>query len=142
LDLPNNAATHKDRNFKPEDIKDYLTTLKKLVLENNYTISRNENRKENIEFIEEYKIDTKKEKGILLSLEYDDFCYAVDNKKPEFSHEQLYVFCKSCRLDHWGTLELVEIYIKSNLTQARSGDHYIIVVSFHKLNKPIAFLFK
>jgi hypothetical protein len=99
-----NSEPQKHINFTPEQIKAYLTTFKKLVLEDKYTIAKNENRNENTEFMENYKIDTKKEKEILLSLEFDDFCYAVDNKKPKYAHEQLYVFCKTRDLDNWGVL--------------------------------------
>jgi len=137
-----NSEPQKHINFTPEQIKAYLSTFKKLILEDKYTIAKNENRNENTESMENYKIDTKKEKEILLSLEFDDFCYAVDNKKPKFAHEQLFVFCKTRDLDNWGELETVEIYIKTNLTQTRRGDDFIIVISFHKLNNPIRFLFK
>lgn len=131
-----------NKSFTVDEIKAYLVTFKKLIFEDKYTIAQNENRKENIDFIEDFKIDTKKEKQILLGLEYDDFCYALDNKNPKFAHEKLYVFCKTRELDNWGQLESIEIYIKINLTQTRKGDNVIIVVSFHKLNKPISYLFK
>lgn len=129
-------------DFTPDDIKKYLDNLRKYVLGSKYIISRNENRQENIEFIEDYKIDTRKEKEILLSVQYDDFCYAVGNEKEAFAHERLYIFCKPYELDKWGTLEMVEIYIKTNVIQTRSGDDFLIVVSFHKRNKPIKYLFK
>lgn len=126
----------------PSDvIMQYLLELKKLVTKGMYTISLNKNRQENIDFIENYRINTKKEHEILQSLECEDFCYAVDNKKPEFSHEKLYVFCKICQLDNWGTLEDVSIYFKMNLTLLKD-DNYMIIISFHKLNKEISFPFK
>ncbi|MBV1820526.1 hypothetical protein L0P54_10145 [Anaerosalibacter bizertensis] len=84
----------------------------------------------------------KKEKEILLGIQYDDFCYAVDNDNEEFSHEILYIFCKCQELDYWGTLENVDIYIKINMTQIRNGDDFVFIVSFHKRNKPIEYLFK
>lgn len=134
--------TKKHTDFTPDDIKKYLNELRRAVLEGKYTISRNENRQENIDFIEQYKIDSKKEKEILLSLQHDDFCYAVDNEKEAFSNERLYIFCKGYELDNWGILEHVEIYIKTNMTQTRRGDDILIIVSFHKRNKPITYLFK
>ncbi|KJS16153.1 MAG: hypothetical protein VR69_10445 [Peptococcaceae bacterium BRH_c4b] len=134
--------TRKYVDFTPEEIKKYLDDLRRLVLDGMYVISKNENRQENNDFIEEYKIDSKKEKEILLSLQFDDFCYAVDNEKEEFAHERLYIFCKEYELDNWGTLECVEIYIKTNMTKTRRGEEYMIVVSFHKRNKPITYLFK
>lgn len=128
-------------NFRPEAIKGYLEDLRKDVQKNNYSIALNENRQENVNFIEDYKIDTNKEKDILLSLTYKDFCYAVDNRKEEYSYEILYVFCKQRELDYWGTLETVDIYIKTNMTET-SRSSYLFIVSFHKRNKPITFLFK
>ncbi|WWB85600.1 hypothetical protein V5F90_22385 [Priestia aryabhattai] len=138
--IGNEPQKHKD--FTEEEIKQYLSEFKDLVRSRDYTIAQNENRIENIEFIETYKIDSEKEREILLSLEYDDFCYAVDNKKKEFAHEKLYVFCKVCPLDNWGELENVEVYIKSNITQTRKKKDFMIVISFHKRNKPITYLFK
>ncbi|GBF12284.1 hypothetical protein [Tepidibacillus sp. HK-1] len=129
-------------DFTPGDIKMYLEKFRKAILDGKYIISKNQNRHENINFIEDYRIDTKKEKEILLGIQYDDFCYAVDNEKEEFAHEKLYIFSKYHELDYWGTLESVDIYIKINMTQTRKGDDFTIVVSFHKRNKPIKYLFK
>lgn len=135
--------TQKLTNFSIPDINEYLGNLKRLILEDKYTISRDESsRKENADFIEDYKINTDKEKEIILGLTYLDFCYAVNNKNPRFPHEILYVFSKTHELDHWGTLENVEIYIKTNLTQTRGGSDVAIVISFHKRNKQITFLFR
>lgn len=134
--------TKKHTDFTPEQIKEYLGKLRKLVIEGKYTISQNDKRTENINFIEDYKINSDKEREILLSIEYDDFCYAVDNKNPKFAHEILYVFNKEYELDNWGKLESIDIYIKTNLTQTRRDDDIMIIVSFHKRNKPISYLFR
>lgn len=134
--------TKKYIDFSPDQIRKYLDKFRNLVLQNKYTISRNENRKENENFITDYKINSQKEKEILLSIQYDDFCYAVDNINPEFAHEVLYVFNKEHELDKWGEVECVDIYIKVNITQTRRGDDYMIVVSFHKRNMPISYLFR
>lgn len=134
--------TKKLIEFNPKDIKEYLKELKRLVLKDKYTISINKKRKENKQFIEDYKIDSRKQKEILLNLEYDDFCYAVNNSNSKFSHEVLYIFNKEYELDKWNELVSVDIYIKTNKIQLRSGGDYMIVVSFHKRNKPISYLFK
>lgn len=89
-------------DFAPDEIRVYLKDLKSLILEDKYTISLNDNREENRKFIEDYKIDSRREKEILLNLEFDDFCYAVNNINPKFPHEVLYVFNKECELDKWG----------------------------------------
>ncbi|RQD69815.1 MAG: hypothetical protein D5S00_05695 [Tindallia sp. MSAO_Bac2] len=116
--------------------------LRKCVLEGRYSIARNENRQENMNFIEDYKINSKREKEILLGLQFDDFCYAVENEKTDYAHEILYVFCKQHELDFWGELENVEIYIKVNMIEMRNGDPRAFVVSFHKRNFEIAYLFR
>jgi len=134
--------TKKHIEFTPDDIIIFLEKLRKLVIYGKYIISKNEKRKENMDFIEDYKINTQKEKEILLSLQYEDFCYAVDNEKEKFYYEKLYIFSKAYELDNWGTLEFIDIYIKINMTQTRKGDDFMIIVSFHKRNKDIRYLFK
>jgi hypothetical protein len=128
-------------DFSEKEITKYLKKVKKHVNNNKYSISKNENRKKNIKFIEDYKINTKKEKDILLSIEHKDFCYAVDNKKEAFSHETLYIFCIQRELDFWGSLKLVDIYIKINMTNTARGS-FMYIVSFHKRKKPIKYLFR
>lgn len=137
-----NPNPQKFVNFSPDDIKHYLDMLRKCVLEGRYSIARNENRQENMNFIEDYKINSKREKEILLGLQFDDFCYAVENEKTDYAHEILYVFCKQHELDFWGELENVEIYIKVNMIEMRNGDPRAFVVSFHKRNFEIAYLFR
>ena len=134
--------TIKHTDFTPKQIKEYLFKLRKLVIEGKYSISQNDNRKENINFIEDYKINSDKEREILLSIEYDDFCYAVDNQNPKFAYEILYVFNKEYEMDKWGVLESVDIYIKTNITRTRRDDDIIIIVSFHKRNMSISYLFR
>lgn len=95
-------------DFTPDEIKVYLKDLKSLILEDKYTISLNDNREENRKFIEDYKIDSRREKEILLNLEFVS----------------------------------VDIYIKTNKLQTRSGEDFVIIVSFHERNMPIKFLFK
>ncbi len=125
-------------NFTKNEINNYLKTFKRHIKNDNYSISKN--RKENMDFIEDYKINTKKEKNIFLHLTYKDFCYAVDNNKPKYSHEILYVFCKQEKLDYWGEIKLVNIYIKINMTEIKNKT-FAFVVSFHEKNKPISYLF-
>lgn len=126
------VRTKKDTNFTPGEIKKYLGKFQKSILDKNYIISKNQKRKENISFIEDYNINSRKEKEILLGLDYDDFCYAIDNEKEEFAHEKLYVFCKNHDLDYWGSLENVDIYIKINMTKTNKGEDITIIVSLHK----------
>ncbi len=131
----------KHLDITKKEIQEYLEKVQQHIENDIYSISLNENRGKNKNFIQDYKIDTKKEKDILLSINYDDFCYAVDNEKERYSHETLYVFCKQRELDYWGTLELVDIYIKINMTRISQGS-FMYIISFHERNKPIEYLFK
>ncbi|MCE0554903.1 hypothetical protein LQK80_33105 [Bacillus thuringiensis] len=79
-------------------------------------------------------------KEILLNIGVRDFCYAVDNKNPNFAHEKLYIFCPQYELDNWGQKKSVDIYIKMNLIENKNRNKYMIVVSFHKRNKPVTYL--
>lgn len=128
--------------YTSDDIKEYLDKFRKCILEGQYSISLNKNRGENIDFIEDYKINTEKEREILLGLQFDDFCYAVPNDNEKYAHEVLYIFCKQHDLDFWGTLENVDIYIKVNMTETRMGDLVSYIVSFHKRNFEISYLFR
>ncbi|MGG0175800.1 hypothetical protein [Gottfriedia acidiceleris] len=130
------------RNFTFQEIEEYLIKFKALIEEGKFQISLNENRQENIDFIEDYNLNSIKQKEILLSIEANDFCYALNNLNPKFAHEILYVFCPQRELNYFGDLENVDIYIKSNLLESDGRNDYLIMVSFHKRNKPITYLFR
>ncbi|EEM56131.1 MULTISPECIES: hypothetical protein [Bacillus cereus group] len=137
-----NKETKKHTNFTIGEVEQYISEFKKLIKNNRFTISRNEKRKENIEFLEAYKINVSKVKEILLNIGVHDFCYAVDNKNPNFAYEKLYIFCPQYELDNWGQKKSVDIYIKMNLIENMDRNKYMIVVSFHKRNKPVTYLFR
>lgn len=137
-----NKETKKHTNFTIGEVEQYISEFKKLIKNNRFTISRNEKRKENIEFLEAFKINVSKVKEILLNIEVHDFCYAVDNKNPNFAYEKLYIFCPQYELDNWGQNKTVDIYVKTNLIENKDRNKYMIVVSFHKRNKPVTYLFR
>lgn len=82
------------KDFTKDKIKYYLSEIKELIDNDCYSIEINASREENLEFLQDYNINTKKEKEILMSLEYTDFCYAVKNKtnNPKYANEILYIF--------------------------------------------------
>jgi len=94
----------KTLNFTPDQIKEYFDKFRKCILEARYSISRNNNWQENIDFIEDYKINTKKEQEVLIGLQFDDFFYAVENDNPDFPDEVLYIFREQHELDSWGDI--------------------------------------
>lgn len=131
-----------NQNYTKEEIYVILQKIKDCINDNHYTISQNNNRIENIQFINDYRLDSKKQKIILLNIKVTDFCHSLKNKNPGFEHENLYVFCPQRTLFNvFGEKEFVDIYTKINIIEY--GDNKrIIVVSFHKRNKPINYLFR
>lgn len=53
-----------NQNYSREEIEDILEKIKNCVRNNRFTISRNANRQENIDFINEYNIRSDKQKYI------------------------------------------------------------------------------
>lgn len=58
-----------NQNYTEEDINKMLKKIKECIQNNNYTISMNDNRQENIDFINEYNIRSGRQKLILLQLQ-------------------------------------------------------------------------
>lgn len=63
-------------------------------------------------FINEYNINSKKEKQILLQITVDDFVHSLKNTNVGFEHEVLYVFVPRVELfNALGESEIVDIYL-------------------------------
>ena len=102
----------------------------------------NENRKENIDFINEYNIYGNRQRSILMQIETDDFCHSLQNTKIGYEYEVLYVFVPQVQLlNSNGEEETVDVYTKFNVIDLPSGSR-AVVISFHKLNKPVDYLFR
>ena len=70
------------------------------------------------------------------------FCHSLQNIKTGYEHEVLYVFCPQVKLFNFDGIEkLVDIYTKFNLIESENRKR-VIVISFHKRNKPIDYLFR
>ena len=135
-------SEHYNENYTREEIDFILEKIKDCVNDNRYKISLNLNRQENIQLINEYRLDNKKQKNILLSIEVKDFCHSLNNIKLGFEHEILYVFCPQRTLfNAFGEEDIVDIYTKFNIIEYGENKQ-AIAVSFHKRNKPINYLFK
>lgn len=133
---------HYNQNYTKEEIDIILQKIKDCINDNQYIISKNENRRENIQFINEYRLDSKKQKNILLSIQVDDFCHSLKNTNVGYEYEILYVFCPQKRLFNvLGEEEFVDIYIKFNILEYGNNKR-VITISFHKRNKPIDYLFR
>ena len=109
---------------------------------NHFTISLNDKRQENIDFIEEYNIRSKQQSSILLQISTEDFCHSLQNINLGFEHEVLYVFMPRIQLFNAdGKEETVDVYTKFNLIDMADGTR-AVVISFHKPNKPMEYLFR
>lgn len=129
------------KDYTEEQIKNLVEIIKDCVMENRYTISLEENRLENMQFLEEYNINEKKRIDILFNLEYRDFCYGLQNLKDGIELNDLYVFCVERELYNFeDKKEQVDIYLKFNVI-CDEGQEYRLLVSLHKRNKPITYLF-
>lgn len=124
-------------DFSKKEIRDYLKNIKISIVKETYYIAIN--RDENKKFLEDYNLTTQKIEEIILRLSVDNFCYAADNFKEEYKDEVLYVFCIDEVLNYFGEFLDVDIYIKFNLI---NEDEFLYIISFHKLQKPISFLFE
>ena len=133
---------HYNQKYTQKEIEIILQKIKDCVDNNKYTISLNENRQENIQFIQEYNLNSSKQKEILLSIKVDEFCHSLNNINPGYEYEILYVFCPQRTLfDALGEEELVEIYTKFNIIESGANKR-VVAVSFHKRNKPIDYCFR
>ena len=136
-------SEHYNQNYTREEVQVILNKIKDCINDNQYIISQNQNRAENVQFINEYRLDEKKRKEILLSIEVDDFCHSLNNTNPGYEHEVLYVFCPQRNLfDIFGEEEFVDIYTKFNMIEYKIDKKRVVTISFHKRNKPIAYLFR
>lgn len=129
--------TNKYLNFTKEEIIKYVEKFKLLIKANRFKIS-DINREKNIEFINKYHLNTKNQKSMLLEIEVEDFCYAVDDYNLK---DILYIFSKEYELNYWGEYQKIPVYIKINIKKLRDGE-YVLIVSFHEREKNIKFLFK
>ena len=127
-------------NYTKGEVQEIIDIIRECVNNGMYSISLNANRKENREFIAEYNITPEKRKKILLGIEVEDFCYSMQNEHPAFSHEILYVFSPQVLLrDVLDEEVVVDIYVKINILE---NNERIIVVSFHKRNYDMDYLFR
>jgi len=123
---------HYNQNYTREEIDAVLSRIKSCVEKGRYTISQNENRQENIDFINEYNIRSDKQKSILMQIQTEDFCHSLQNTKIGFEHEVLYVFVPQVQLFNAdGEEETVDVYTKFNIIDMPSGSR-AVVISFHK----------
>ena len=130
------------KDYSKEQIKNLVEIIKDCVREDRYTISLEENKSENIQFVEEYNINQKKRICILCDIDYKDFCYGLQNVKNGVEQNDLYVFCLQKELYNVeDKREIVDIYLKFDVI-CNEVNEYRVLVSLHKRNKPITYIFR
>ena len=118
--------------YTREVIDVILARIKSCIQNNRYTISLNENRRENIDFINEYNISGDKQKSILLQIKTDDFCHSLQNTEMGYEHEVLYAFVSQVQLfNAEGEAETVDVYMKFNVIHVPFGS-WVVVVAVYK----------
>lgn len=128
--------------YSRSEIEVILSIIQECIVKNHFSVSKNKNRQENIEFIKKYNLTIARQKDILLKIEPEDFCYAMQNKKQGFHHEILYVFCPQILLFNFdGKEDLIDIYVKFNIIEYEEKKH-TVVISFHQRNKKIDYQFR
>lgn len=77
-----------------------------------------------------------------MKIKTDDFCHSLQNTKIGYEYEILYVFVPQVDLINAdGEEETVDVYTKFNVIDLPSGSR-TVVISFHKRNKSIDYLFR
>lgn len=133
---------HYNQNYTKEEISVILDKIKACISSGKYAISLNEKRRENIDFINEYNIRSDKLVSIFMQIEVEDFCHSLQNTHIGYEYEVLYVFVPQVQLYHADDREeTVDVYMKFNIIDTLSGSR-TVVISFHKRNKPIDYLFR
>jgi len=77
-----------------------------------------------------------------MEMKATDFCHSLQNTNVGFEHEVLFVFCPQVSLHNFdGKEEYVDIYLKFNILEY-DQENRVIIISFHKRNKTIDYLFR
>lgn len=120
-----------------EEVESYLRDVKQAIREKRYSVSP---REKNEQLFIDYIFSEESREKILLDLCVDDFCKAVYNEHPKYSHEILYIFGKDVNLlPRFGDEEVqVSLYIKFNKLESL----YYIIVSFHEQEQILDYAFK
>ena len=71
-----------------KDVEQYLSEVKKAVVDDRYRLDRNAKRQDNSNLFLDYVIDEAKAKDIILSLIVADFSDVRQNKHKGFEHEK------------------------------------------------------
>ncbi|MGN0144599.1 MAG: hypothetical protein ACI398_06415 [Clostridium sp.] len=130
------------KDYTKEMVRNLISIVKECAREGRFTISLEGNKLENMQFIEEYNVNEEKIIDMLTLLNVEDFCYGLENMKDGVIYNDLYVFCPIRQLYNIkGKKETVDVYMRFNIIES-GENNYRMIVSLHKRNKPITYIFK
>jgi hypothetical protein len=123
-------------------IERILVRIADAVEKNKYRLAINENREKNQAFLDLYGINGYMIKKILTELDVKDFSETVQNHKPGYEDEELYIFGPKVMLRVIGeeSEREVVVYIKVNIIELKIDD-FLVVVSFHEAEKEMEYAF-
>lgn len=122
-------SKHYIRHYTKEDITSVLLRIHECISLGNYVIARNKRRDENVAFIQAYGLTAKKQRKILMTIKVEDFCHSLNNTKPGYEHEILYVFCPQVTLHNLDDEEQnVELYTKFNIIDSAIGERVVVIL--------------
>jgi len=132
-----------NQNYTKEDIDRIIGTIRHCLKNNRYIVSLNKNRPENLKFVKTYGLGKDERKNALMQIQTEDFCHTLNNIKPGYEHEILYVFVHQFKLfEKIGEKEkIVDVYVKFNIIDLQ-GEKEFVAISFHRLNKKVDYLFR
>lgn len=133
------------KEYTKEMVRNLISTIKECAREGRFTISFEGSRYENMQFIEEYNVTEEKIIDIINLLAVEDFCYGLEYMRDGVIYNNdLYVFCPIKQLYNIkGQKETVDIYMRFNIIEIESDvNKYRMILSLHKRNKPITYIFK
>lgn len=130
------------KDYTKEMITELISIIKECAVEGRVTVSLEGSRVENIQFIEEYNVNEEKLVDILCGLAEEDFCYGLQNMQGGIVYDDLYIFCPVTELYNIkGKKEIVDIYMRFNIIKSEGGSCRTLI-SLHKRNKPITYIFR
>ena len=111
-----------------DEITEYLSKIKELIIKNNNNLIISTNRDINLSFMKKYGLTKKNIIDIINSLNEVNFEEKVINEHQDYPNENLYIFSKNIELvDDKGNIKDVMLYIKFNLLNKK-----VILISFHE----------
>ena len=131
------------QEYSKQEIEDVLEQIKLLISTDRFVISTGENRRKNDEFADEFNLDIRKRKNLILKIKVHDFCDCVQSPNVYKNHDDYFIFGPRFTLeDFLGDEREVQVCAKFVLATSRTSGLKTIVVSFHEAERPLSYYFQ